>query len=412
MKDHITKRLVDATKPAPSGRVKVYDETLAGFGFIVQPTGKKSFFIEYGPSTKRQRMTLGAYGPLTAEAARELARVKLGEVAKGADPLAEKAARRAMPTFGGWCDEYLDGVRRRKKQPREDERFLAPRDEPKKHGRKRAEGEPKHAAAVIAARLRPRPLDKITRRDIESAMAELAAFVAEKQGSPGHTSANRWLAAVRACFAAAVRAGLISTNPALGIGQYREAPPRARVLSDDEMGAVIEHVARLDPFERLAFVMLMDTGARKSEVLRARWEDFDLDGASWRIPAPKTGRPQMIPLADDVVTFLRGTERVGPWLVPGRDPAKHRADLRGPWDLIREAAGISDVRIHDLRRTFGLRVARTSGMHFASKLLRHSNMGVTERVYAPFGFEETRAAAEAMLRERGKVIELRRQEAK
>ena len=401
MKANITKRVIDATKPPEAGRIKVYDEKLAGFGFVVQASGKKSFFIEYGPSTKRQRMTLGAYGALTADAARDLAKKKLGEVAEGGDPLAEKAARRAMPSFGGWCDEYLEGVRHRKKQPREDERFLAPRSEPKKHGRKRAKDEPPHPAAVVASRLRPKPLDQINRRDIEAGMLTMS--------ERGNTTANRWLASVRACLSAAVKAGTIEHNPALGMSQYREAPPRARVLSNEEFAKVVDLFDGIhDPFERIAFVLLMDTGARKSEVLRALWEDINLDERQWRIPSPKSGRPQMVPLADSTVAFLRAAPRVGPWLIAGKDPTKHREDLRGSWDAIREAAGIKDVTIHDLRRTFGQHVARKAGLHIASKLLRHSDIRVTEKVYAPLGLDDMRAAAEDTLRERVKVLELRR----
>ena len=49
MKAHLTKRYVDSLRPAATGgRLMVYDDTLTGFGVIVQPTGKRSFFVEYG----------------------------------------------------------------------------------------------------------------------------------------------------------------------------------------------------------------------------------------------------------------------------------------------------------------------------------------------------------------------------
>ena len=401
MKDRLTKRTVDALKPPSAGQTKLYDESLAGFGVIVGVSGKKSFFLEYGPKQKRRRITLGAYGQLTPDSARELAKAKLAEIAKGQDPLDERDARRAMPSFGTWAAEYLQGVRLRKKQPRDDERFLAPRDEPRKHGRQKAEGTPKHPAAAIFERWSSRPVDQIGRRDVETAMVEMA--------SRGNTSANRWLASIRSCFKHAVDAGTIETNPAMGVKQYREGPPRERVLTDAEFGRVIDLLEGIaDPHERLAFVLLLDTGARKSEVLNARWTDLDLDGGCWRIPSPKAGRPQTVPLTAGTVAYLRGVDRLGPWLVPGRDPSRHRGDLRGSWDDLREAAGITDVTIHDLRRTFGLRMARSAGLHVASKLLRHSDIRVTEKVYAPLGLDELRAAATVGLRERGQVIDMLR----
>ncbi len=403
MKAHLTKRFIDGVEIPEEGQVKVYDEKLTGFGLTVFSSGKKSFFVEYGAKGQRRRMTLGQYGRLTPDAAREMAQARLGEVVKGADPLAEREARQAMLTFSAWVEEYLRGVRLRKKQPREDERFLSPRPEPKKHGRKRGEGEEKHTAALIVDRWANRPLDRITRRDIESAMVEMA--------SRGNTSANRWLAAVRACLSHAVLSGVIATNPAKGIKHFPEAPPRDRVLSDAEFAKVVDLFDEIeDPFERAAFVVLLDTGARKSEVLRTRWDDFDLDARLWRIPSPKSGRPQMVPLQEHTVEFLRGVERLGPWLVPGRDPARHRVDLRDTWDHIREAANIHDVTIHDLRRTFGLHVARKAGLHIASKLLRHSDIRVTERVYVPLGLDEMRTALADTQKERVRVIKFQRGE--
>jgi len=160
---------------------------------------------------------------------------------------------------------------------------------------------------------------------------------------------------------------------------------------------------------RAALLLMMDTGARKSEVLRARWEDMDLDGGLWRIPSPKAGHPQVVPLGESTVELLRSVERMGPWVVPGRDPARHRADLKRPWEKVRAGAGLDDVTIHDLRRTFGVHVAKRAGLHIASKLLRHSDIRVTERVYVPLGIEGLREALEETQRERGKVIELERE---
>ena len=82
--------------------------------------------------------------------------------------------------------------------------------------------------------------------------------------------------------------------------------------------------------------------------------------------------------------------------------------MRDPWDEIRAAANIPDVTVHDLRRTFGLHVARKAGLHIASKLLRHSDIRVTERVYVPLGLEEMRTALADTQRERGRVSEMQR----
>jgi integrase len=75
---------------------------------------------------------------------------------------------------------------------------------------------------------------------------------------------------------------------------------------------------------------------------------------------------------------------------------------------LRKAAEIPDVNIHDIRRTYGLHATRKVGLHVASKLLRHSDVRVTERVYAPLGIEDLRKAAEDVATNRSNVIPLRR----
>lgn len=385
MKVQITKRQVDSIPTPTEGRVKVYDASLTGFGLVVYASGKRMFFVEYGPATRRRRLTLGAYGPLTVDAARKLAAERLGEVIHGEDPLDQREARRRMPTFGEWVDTYMEGVRRRKKRPEHDAGYLG-------RGRERWGS---------------RPLDAITRRDVGTAM--------EAEAARGNPTANRWLASVRACFAAAVRDVVIEANPAMGVRPYREGPPRSRVLTDVELERVVAAVEELEnPHVRAAFVLLVETGARKSEVLRAKWADLDLDDSAaglWRLPSPKAGRPQVIPLAPGTVAYLRTVPRVGDWLVPGQDTERHRSDLRTAWNRIRAVAELVDVTIHDVRRTFGLAVARMAGLHVASKLLRHSDVRITERVYAPLGIADLRTAVTGVYDGRAKVIDIQKAKA-
>ena len=183
----------------------------------------------------------------------------------------------------------------------------------------------------------------------------------------------------------------------------RRTRRRSRTLTADEEKRLREALAKYpDPFERVAFTLLLDTGARLSEVLRAKREDFDLDeedhAGTWRIPSPKAGRPQAVPILPHVGAVVAETPqarrrrrfscRAGTlsFIVP---------TLKKPWDALRTAAKLGDdVHIHDLRRSFGLRVTRAQGIFAASKLLRHSDSRITEKVYAPLAPEDVRGFAE------------------
>ena len=364
----LTKREIDRLIPGERDSF-YYDPDLPGFGLRVASSGRKYFFIQYGDRRHRKRMTLGLFGVLTAEVARERARKELAKPLDGKDPLREREERRAMPTFPDWVADYLKGAKERKKSVREDERYLG----------------------LARGSWGGRPLDAVGVNDVERVMQSLA--------KAGHRiAANRFLASVRACLQAAWRAGVIRDNPAMRVKPYRENPPRAVVLTDKELARFVKALEREhDPFVRAAFHLLIETGARKSEVLRARWDDFDFDSnpATWRIPSPKAGNPQTLPLAERTVAMLRRLPHLGPFVIPGRNPSRPRAEIRDQWDELRTRAKLREaVTIHDLRRTFGQLARREAGLQAASGLLRHADVRVTERVYAHMDLEDLGQAAE------------------
>jgi len=379
VRKHLSDRTVKALKPDPERRLFIYDTDLLSFGLSVFPSGTKTWFVEYGARGKRKRFTLGRWPKMNAGTARREAKKVFGEIANGGDPVARRkeereAAAQKVLTFGAWVDDYLEDVKGRKKRPDHDLSHL-----------RRAKARWKH-----------RPLTSITTNDVSNAMrserrrAARSKRAAGRDGTlPGATTANRWLAAVSACFTAAVKAGHIERNPAANVAKDREAPPRARVLDSEELARLIAAIQEEpDEHVRAAFFLLVQTGARLSEVLHARWEDFDLEASppSWRIPSPKAGYPQTMPLHPRTAAMLGELKRIGHYVIPGRSGDKPRSDLRGPWARLKARAALPvDVTIHDIRRTYGLHVARTAGLHVASKLLRHADVRITEKVYAPLG---------------------------
>ena len=370
-----TKKAIDAIKPGPErGRwyCETGDGTLRGFVLVAYPASKVFFARFRTAGGVRRLVRIGRYGTLTVEEARAKAREALAAAELGGDPAEDRRRRRATPTFKTWTETYLGRVELRKKSPREDQRFLA----------------------LAAEKWGNLPVDGIDRSDVAALHTAL--------GKSHPTGANRFLASVRACFSEALRDGIVKANPAIGIKHHAEAPPRARVLSDDELVAVLKAVAlEEDEHARAALRLLVETGARLSEVLRAKWDDVDFDAGTWRIPSPKSGTPQVIPLNSQTLAFLRRLSHVEkcPFICAGRYADRPRADLKDAWQRVKDRAAkkaptVADVHVHDLRRTFGLHVARKAGLHVASKLLRHADVRVTEKVYAPLGIEELRAAVE------------------
>ena len=100
----ITKSLVDKIEP-PDFKIdgkpdqKIYrDSAIIGFGLRITSAGAKSFVVEKRINGKSRRKTLGAYGPLTVEQARNEALKFLGSVATGNDPIKKEKAQLAKNT--------------------------------------------------------------------------------------------------------------------------------------------------------------------------------------------------------------------------------------------------------------------------------------------------------------------------
>jgi integrase len=362
----LTQKAVDALPPGTAAGTWWSDLETEGL-YVVRYAGPlRVYKVRFRTNGRRRCMKLGRADRITLKQARERARLLLAHAELGADPATEKERARKMPTWSAWTTVYLERTAMKKKSPREDVRFLGP-----------------GSASVHAWGMRP--INEIGREDVERLHMAL-------KKTP--TGANRAKASWSACFTAALKAGHITANPALGITKFTEGAPRARVLSDPEMGRLRRALAAEDPFNRAAFALLIMTGARLAEVLHAKWEDFDLAAGTWRIPSPKAGHPQMVPLPAVIVEMLTGLPHAGPYVVPSQSKTRPRFDLQSTWRRVRDSAELKGVWLHDLRRTYGLAVTRLAGLYTASKLLRHSSVQVTERSYAPLNMETLRAATE------------------
>src|SRR4051812_8163921 len=99
---------MDACLPVPGKPVFIWDGELRGFGLKVEAAGTKSFVLQYrNAEGRKRRIVLGRYGVLTLEQGRDLARIRLGEIAQGEDPADARRAARDGITVGALCDWYL-----------------------------------------------------------------------------------------------------------------------------------------------------------------------------------------------------------------------------------------------------------------------------------------------------------------
>lgn len=233
--------------------------------------------------------------------------------------------------------------------------------------------------------------DAISRADVELWLQALPS-----QGLALATC-NRILAVFKSiCSLAGIHGWLAGQPPCIGVSPFRIHGQRERYLSRHEACRLMLALVRSDRLEAFALRLLLLTGARKSEILRLRWEHIRLDLRLMTIPLSKSGKPRHIPLSEDAMRVIRSLPRrqKSPWLFPGHAPGKPLSDIYLFWNALRKKLGLEDVRIHDLRHTFASFLVNTGhSLYEVQKLLGHSDPRTTMR-YAHLGQDSLLAAAE------------------
>jgi integrase len=343
---------------------------LRNFSLRILDDGSRYFVVRFTVrgNPRRHVVTLGRWGVVTYEQAFRKAKELLSKASLGEDP-----RPRASLTWGEWTGRYL--ARLDVKRPEEHARYFGrTAEKSKKTGE-----ETDSTFRDLARKWADRPLDSFTVEDIAAARQEI------RKG--GKVKASRWLATTAACFAAAVENGLLASNPASKVKADRPNPSRARVLSPDEMKALLLAAdVEPDPHARAAVLLLAMTGARSGEILAATWTMVDLEGRRIRLPDSKSGRPRLIPLPPRAVELLRELPRFGKYVVAGARADRAKPDLKSVWRRVAARAGLEGVNPHDVRRTYGLELTRLVGVRLASLALGHESIAVTESTYAPEAF--------------------------
>ena len=153
-----------------------------------------------------------------------------------------------------------------------------------------------------------------------------------------------------------------------------------------------------NPMLQYIVPMLILTGARKREVLDAKWEDFDLIRRQWRIPMTKSGRPRHVPLSEGVLQLLDSIPQgeSGEHVFANPKTKKAYVSIFHSWNTARKSVGLGDVRIHDLRHSFASFLVNAGrSLYEVQKILGHTQIKTTQR-YAHLSQDTLIEAANAV----------------
>lgn len=413
-KAKLTVRTVAALQPRQKA-YEVPDSELKGFTVRVEPTGTKTFYVRYRLPNRRQgRVKLGQAAAMSAEQARDLAKMRLGELYRGDDPMESKRQARAMTLRQYLKDVYEPWILRNRR--------------------------------AYSAKESLRRMRTSFKGFLDKPLGELHGFGFEKWRTERlkdckAATTNRELAELRAALNRAVDWGHMKESPLRRVKQSKEdRSKRVRYLTDDERTALFEAldkreeeirkardshnewldkrgyptrrdlraVAYADHFKPM-IILLLNTGLRRGELLNLQWADVSLDRnpqVTVRGEGAKSGQTRHVPLnstAADVFRQWRAQTEGDGLIFVAPDGGRFK-DISNLWEKLRTDAGLKDFRLHDCRHDFASRLAM-AGVDLAviRELLGHSDFSLTLR-YAHLQPQKKAEAVERIVDGPGNVI--------
>lgn len=384
MKDKVTQKAVNAAKPKAKP-YEIRDSTLPGFICRIQPSGRKTYIVEYA---RGRRMTIGNAAVLTPAQAREKAKTILGRAAEGIDPALEKRKAKADTLRAFIEQEYRPWAN---------------------VNRKRGDANCDRVLRVFSA-LADKPLTGITESKVERIRT------ARRKAGRAPTTVNRDVACLSGILSYAVRMKYLEVHPLADMKAVdSDTSSKVRYLSADESERLRAALRARDDEIRegrnrgnqwrrersrdllpdipldgygdhltpLALLSL-NTGIRRGEAFGLEWQDvdFELEQITIRGATSKKNRTRYIPLNAEALDALKrwhkqaGNTRL---VFTGRD-GERLDNVRKSWAGVLDAADITAFRWHDLRHTFASwLVMRGVDLNTVRELLGHGDIKMTLR---------------------------------
>jgi len=378
IKINFTKKSLEALSPQSQRRI-VHDTQCRGLCLRIEASGRKSFLWRRKINGINQWRLIGLFPDLSVENAR----AKAGEyntsfalwksnAYEGRSPF----AKRIQLTLGAVLEDYCE--RRLKTHSKNPER------------------------SVAGARwMFNKYLSAWRERRVASILPEDVLALHSELGKRGHPTANRIVCFLRTLVNwARDEMHYIGDNPVKRRFRFFKENSRERFLQAAELPKFFEALRKEPQRDLRDFVVCaLFTGARKSDILSARWSDISLETQRWNIPAStKSGRPYVVELMPEVIDVLTQRARTSEWVFPGDGRTGHLRGFRHSWGSFVKRAGVPDLTAHDCRRTLGSWLAASNvSLSIIAKSLGHTSTSATS-IYSRLDLSSVRQAVETATR--------------
>jgi integrase len=358
-------------------RVELADKGCSGLRLRLEPSGRKTFVWYYADAGRNRVKTLGRYGELTlAQARKDLQKAK----EKHADGESVSTPTDAPKTVKELAEQFY-------------KRRIIPH---RKH--------PDAVRSMLDTDIIP----KLGKKKLTTLSTPVVAGMIHSvvdRGAVCH--AGKVLAVTKQMFSFAEGIGLIDRNPAYSLDKKNLGcvdNVRERYLLAEEIAPfwhALDRYERLSEQVRIGLKILLLTGVRSGELLKARWEHIDFDKAEWFIPEENSKTTAWtVPVVPMVRALLHDLKEIADdlhssWVMAGLTdgPISDKALGRAMRRLFQLNPDLAPCVPHDMRRTLRTHLEDLGiEPHIAEKCLNHS-LGRIERTYNKNTLIEKRRAA-------------------
>jgi integrase len=207
----------------------------------------------------------------------------------------------------------------------------------------------------------------IKKRDV----VDLISEVSQRAKYSGY----RLLKTLKTFFRWCIGRAVIDISPAEGISSDFRETSRDRVLTDDELAAVLCGARQMPwPYGGIVEFLAL-TGQRREEVNQLKWHEIDEETQTWCIPAvrSKNGKAHIVHLSEPALVVIEGRPRNSEFVFATSMGKHFQAFAKGKRKLD-DLCDVNGWRLHDLRRTVVLGMARLGvPPHVADKILNHQS---------------------------------------
>lgn len=382
---NLTNTAVEKLQPA-STRKEYRDEKIKGLLVRVQPSGNKTYMLNYA---RGKYITLGDAGVLTTTQARELAKKELGKVATGKDPLEARRIKKAGTFTDFFKNHYEAHIKENQK------------------GARQALNRYKNLCTWVG---------KVSLSDLTPFRITKFQSQRKKEGI-SNTTINRDVSAIQSMLEYAVKNGFLSDHPFKGkVKRYKEATDNPRFLNPEEETRLRETLQDRDSKKRedrehanswraersyeslpeiglycdhlTPLVMIaMLTGLRRGELFNLVWQDVDLRAKTLQVKAggAKSGKNRTVPLNAEGLEVLTEWKQIAEYDQPGdyvfsNKEGKRFDNVNTAFRNLLKAANITGFRFHDLRHHFASSLVQEGvQLYTVKELLGHSDFQMTQR---------------------------------